>query len=84
MLHVFLKIFFPYSAGICVKYLVLYCSNFHYVRDITIIYCSGGGFLFVSLSELQLMHIVELISTLDGQIMETLDNIGIKLFVCAV
>jgi hypothetical protein len=27
------------------------------------------------------MHIVELISTGDGQIMETLDNIGIKLFV---
>ena len=27
------------------------------------------------------MHIVELISTRDGQIMETLDNIGIKLFV---
>ena len=29
------------------------------------------------------MHIVELISTRDGQIMETLDNIGIKLFVLA-
>jgi len=27
------------------------------------------------------MHIVELISTGDGQIMETIDNIGIKLFV---
>ena len=27
------------------------------------------------------MHIVELISTGDGQIMETLDSIGIKLFV---
>ncbi len=27
------------------------------------------------------MHIVELISARDGQIMETLDNIGIKLFV---
>jgi len=27
------------------------------------------------------MHIVELISTGDGQIMETLDNIGIKLCV---
>ena len=26
------------------------------------------------------MHIVELISTVDGQKMETLDNIGIKLF----
>ena len=29
------------------------------------------------------MHIVELISTGDGQIMETLDSIGIKLFVLA-
>ena len=29
------------------------------------------------------MHVVELISTGDGQIMETLDNIGIKLFVLA-
>jgi hypothetical protein len=29
------------------------------------------------------MHTVELISTGDGQIMETLDNIGIKLFVLA-
>jgi len=29
------------------------------------------------------MHIVELISTGDGQIMETLDNIRIKLFVFA-
>ena len=33
------------------------------------------------LSELQLMCIVELISTGDGEIMETQDNIGIKLFV---
>ena len=30
-----------------------------------------------------LMCIVELISTGDGQVMETLDNIGIKLFVLA-
>ena len=29
------------------------------------------------------MHIVELVSTGDGQIMETLDSIGIKLFVLA-
>jgi len=29
------------------------------------------------------MHIVQLISTGDGQIMETLDNIGIKLSVLA-
>ena len=29
------------------------------------------------------MHIVESMSTGDGQIMETLDNIGIKLFVLA-
>ena len=29
------------------------------------------------------MHTVELISTRDGQIMETLDNIGIKVFVLA-
>jgi len=29
------------------------------------------------------MHIVELKSTGDGQIMETLDNIGMKLFVLA-
>ena len=29
------------------------------------------------------MHIVELICTRDGQIMETLDNIGIKLFALA-
>ena len=29
------------------------------------------------------MHIVEIISTRDGQIMETLDSIGIKLFVLA-
>ena len=29
------------------------------------------------------MHIAELISTGDGQIMETLDSIGIKLFVFA-
>ena len=29
------------------------------------------------------MHIVELISTKDGQVMETLDNIGIKLIVLA-
>jgi hypothetical protein len=29
------------------------------------------------------MHIVELISTGDGQMMETPDNIGIKLFVLA-
>ena len=34
-------------------------------------------------SGLQHMHIVELISTGDGQIMETQDNIGIKLFVFA-
>ncbi len=58
-------------------------SNFCHARDISIIYCSGGGFLFVCLSELQLMHIAELISTSDGQIMETLDSIGIKLFVLA-
>jgi len=37
----------------------------------------------VCLSELQLMHIVELVSTGDGQIMETQDNVGIKLFVLA-
>jgi hypothetical protein len=30
------------------------------------------------------MSIVELIPTGDGQIMETLDNIVIKLFVCAL
>ena len=29
------------------------------------------------------MHIVELISTGDGQIMETLESVGIKLFVLA-
>jgi hypothetical protein len=29
------------------------------------------------------MHVVELISTGDGQIMETLNNVGIKLFVFA-
>jgi hypothetical protein len=29
------------------------------------------------------MHLVELISTWDGQMMETLDNIGIKQFVLA-
>jgi len=29
------------------------------------------------------VHIVELVSTGDGQIMETLDSIGIKLFVLA-
>ena len=29
------------------------------------------------------MHIVELISTSDGQIIETLDDVGIKLFVLA-
>jgi len=55
-------------------------SNFYLARDISIFYCSGGGLLFVWVSEWQLMHIVELISTVDGQIMETLDNIGIKLF----
>jgi len=30
------------------------------------------------------MHIVELISTGDGQIMETLDSVGIKLFLLVV
>jgi hypothetical protein len=34
-------------------------------------------------AEWQLMHVVELISTGDGQIMETLGNIEIKLFVLA-
>ena len=61
-------------------------SNFYHARDISIIFCSGDGFLFVCLSELlsgNLMCIVELISTGDGEIMETLDSIGIKLFVLA-
>ena len=58
-------------------------SNFYHDHYVYIIYCTGGGFLFVCLSELQLMHIVELVSTGDGQIMETQDNVGIKLFVLA-
>ena len=57
--------------------------NLYRARDISIMYCSGGGFLFVCLSELLTGKLVELISTEDGQIMETLDNIGIKLFVLA-
>jgi len=68
---------------------VWYCtvSNVYHAPDTYIIYCSGGGFLFVCCiwdADWQLMSIVELISTGDGQIMETLDSIGIKLFVCAV
>ena len=39
--------------------------------------------MFICVAEWQLMCIVELISTGDGQIMETLDNIEIKLFVLA-
>ena len=61
-------------------------SNFCHACDISIIYSSGGGFLFLCLSELlsgNLMQIVDLISTGYGQIMETLDSIGIKLFVLA-
>jgi hypothetical protein len=41
------------------------------------------SYVCVWVAEWQLMHIVELISTEDGQIMETLDSIGIKLFVLA-
>ena len=37
--------------------------------------------MLILVAEWQLMHIVELISTGDGQIMETLDSIGIQLFV---
>jgi len=37
----------------------------------------------ISVAEWQRMHIFELISTGDGQIMETLDKIGIKLFLLA-
>ena len=37
--------------------------------------------VFIRVAEWQLMLIVELISTRDGQIMETLGSIGIKLFV---
>ena len=37
--------------------------------------------VFIRVAEWQLMYITELISTGDGQIMETLDSIGIKLFV---
>jgi hypothetical protein len=40
-------------------------------------------YLCVCVAEWQRMCIVELISTGDGQIMGTLDNIGIKLFVLA-
>ena len=36
--------------------------------------------MLILVAEWQLMHIVELISTGDGQIMETLDSIGIQLF----
>jgi len=39
--------------------------------------------VFIRVADWQLMHIVELISTGYGQIMETLDNVGIKLFVLA-
>ena len=58
-------------------------SNFYHARDIFIIYCNGGGFLFIWVAEWQLMCIMELISTEYGQIMEILDNIGINLFVLA-
>jgi len=39
--------------------------------------------VFIRDAEWQLTLIAELLSTGDGQIMETLDNIGIKLFVLA-
>jgi len=39
--------------------------------------------VFIRVAEWQCMCIVELISKGDGQIMETLDSIGIKLFVLA-
>jgi len=39
--------------------------------------------VFIWVAEWQLMHIVDLISTGDGRIMETLYNVGIKLFVLA-
>jgi len=41
------------------------------------------SYLSIRVAEWQLMHIVELISTGYGQIMETLDSVGIKLFVLA-
>ena len=40
-------------------------------------------YVFIWVAERQLMHIFELISAGGGQIMETLDSIGIKLFVLA-
>jgi len=39
--------------------------------------------VFIRDAEWQIVHIVELLSTGDEQIMETLDNIGIKQFVLA-
>jgi len=36
--------------------------------------------VFIRVAEWHLMHIVELMSMGDGQIMEALDNIAIKLF----
>ena len=60
-------------------------SKFYHAHHICITYCSGGGFLFVFIwaAEWQLIHMVELISTGDGEIMEKLDNIEIKLLVFA-
>ena len=83
--YVLFESFFLYSEVFVWNVWCCTVSNFYHAHDISIIYCSGGGFLFVCLSdaEWQLMCIVELISTGDGQIMETLDSIGIKLFVLA-
>ena len=41
------------------------------------------SYLFIGVPEWQLMCIMELISTGYGQVMEILNNIGIKLFVLA-
>jgi hypothetical protein len=59
----------------CLKVFALFCI---------FLYCTVGNFYNAHDISIQLMCIVELISKGDGQIMETLDSIGIKLFVCAV
>ena len=69
-----------------ILYIFLYCTvnNFYHAHGIYIIYCSRFPIcVFIWVAEWQHMRIVELMSTGDGQIMETLDSIGIKLFVLA-
>ena len=74
---------FQLSFSIIFSYIVLWVTVIMPVIYPLLFIAVAVVCVFIWVAEWQRMCIVELISTGNGQIMETLDNIGIKLFVLA-